>query len=145
VERNLTLARAGRAHRAEVKVADIYDRFPILGDFSRRQAGLLSGGQQQQLAIGRALMMRPSVLLLDEPSLGLSPKIVEEVFQSVIALREEGMTIVLVEQNAKRAAELADVTYVMRYGTLEGKGATAVTEELAQAFFSAGEEEGNRP
>ncbi|MCX2750060.1 ABC transporter ATP-binding protein [Arthrobacter sp. MI7-26] len=137
VEQNLTVARAGRADRAEVEVEEIYERFPVLGDFASRQAGLLSGGQQQQLAIGRALMMRPTVLLLDEPSLGLSPKIVEEVFQTVVTLRDEGMTIVLVEQNAKRAAELADVTYVMRHGKLEGKGATAVTEELAQAFFSA--------
>jgi len=142
VEQNLTVARAGRADRAEVKVADIYERFPILGDFAGRQAGLLSGGQQQQLAIGRALMMRPTVLLLDEPSLGLSPKIVEEVFQSVLTLRDEGMAILLVEQNAKRAAELADTTYVMRHGKVEGEGAKAVGEELSQAFFAARGDEG---
>jgi len=137
VEQNLTIARAGRADRREVNVTEVYDRFPVLRDFATRQAGLLSGGQQQQLAIGRALMMRPTVLLLDEPSLGLSPKLVEEVFQSIVSLRDDGMAIVLVEQNAKRADELSDSTYVMRHGQLEGQGAAAVVDELDQAFISA--------
>jgi len=141
VEQNLTIARAGRANRAEVKVAEIYERFSVLGDFASRPAGLLSGGQQQQLAIGRALMTRPNVLLLDEPSLGLAPKVVEEVFEAVVALRDEGLAVVLVEQNAKRAAELSDVTYVLRNGQLDGEGSTAVGDELVQAFFSAGAEE----
>jgi branched-chain amino acid transport system ATP-binding protein len=144
VEQNLTLARAGRADRTEVKVAEIYERFPVLGDFAGRPAGLLSGGQQQQLAIGRALMTRPNVLLLDEPSLGLSPKVVEEVFEAIVALRDEGLAVVLVEQNAKRAAELADTTYVLRNGQFEGEGRTAVGDELAHAFFSARESEGTR-
>lgn len=139
VEENLTLARAGRADRPEVKVAEIYERFSVLGDFAGRPAGLLSGGQQQQLAIGRALMTRPNVLLLDEPSLGLAPKVVEEVFQAVVRLRDEGLAVVLVEQNAKRAAELADSTYVLRNGQFEGEGRTAVGDELAHAFFSARE------
>jgi branched-chain amino acid transport system ATP-binding protein len=115
----------------------------VLGDFAGRPAGLLSGGQQQQLAIGRALMTRPNVLLLDEPSLGLAPKVVEEVFQAVVRLRDEGLAVVLVEQNAKRAAELADVTYVLRNGQCDGEGRTAVGDELAHAFFSARDSEGS--
>lgn len=137
VEENLTVAMAGAGRRGRQSVTDVYDKFPILGEFAKRHAGLLSGGQQQQLAIGRALMTRPTFLLLDEPSLGLAPKVVEEVFQAVVDLRAEGMGIVLVEQNAKRAAELADRTLVMRNGRIEGEGDAAVGDEMIQAFFGS--------
>ena len=143
VEQNLTLARAGNAGRAEVKIAEIYERFSVLGDFARRPAGLLSGGQQQQLAIGRALMTRPNLLLLDEPSLGLAPKVVEDVFEAVVRLRDEGLAVVLVEQNAKRAAELADMTYVLHNGQVDGEGRAAVGDELAHAFFAASDSDGS--
>jgi len=115
----------------------------VLGDFARRPAGLLSGGQQQQLAIGRALMTRPNLLLLDEPSLGLAPTVVEEVFEAVARLRDEGLAVVLVEQNAKRAAELADMTYVLHNGQVDGEGRAAVGDELAHAFFAASDSEGS--
>lgn len=137
VEENLTVATAGAGRRGRPALSDVYGRFPILGEFAHRHAGLLSGGQQQQLAIGRALMTRPTFLLLDEPSLGLAPKVVEEVFQAVLDLRADGMGIVLVEQNAKRAAELADRTLVMRNGRIEGEGDAAVGDEMVQAFFGS--------
>lgn len=101
------------------------DRFPILRERYAQQAGLLSGGEQQQLAIARALMSRPRVLLLDEPSLGLAPRLVDLVFDTVAQLRQEGLTIVLVEQNATRAVELADRTAVLRTGRLVRVGTAA--------------------
>ncbi|TKV57715.1 ABC transporter ATP-binding protein [Nakamurella flava] len=101
------------------------DRFPILRERYTQQAGLLSGGEQQQLAIARALMSRPRVLLLDEPSLGLAPRLVDLVFDTVAQLRQEGLTIVLVEQNATRAVELADRTAVLRTGRVVRIGTAA--------------------
>jgi branched-chain amino acid transport system ATP-binding protein len=98
------------------------DRFPILRDRYGQQAGLLSGGEQQQLAIARALMSRPRLLLLDEPSLGLAPRLVDLVFETVAQLGREGLTIVLVEQNATRAVELADRTSVLRTGRIVRSG-----------------------
>lgn len=143
VAENLRVA-ARRRGEAERLLAGVYERFPILGDFSNRSAGLLSGGQQQQLAIGRALMTEPRFLLLDEPSLGLAPNIVEQVFSSILALRDEGLGIVLVEQNAKRAAELATTALVLRNGRIEGEGASAVDDELIQAFLGAARQEDGR-
>ena len=125
VEQNLTLARAGRADRREVKVTEVYDRFPVLRDFATRQAGLLSGGQQQQLAIGRALMMRPTVLLLDEPSLGLSPLMVELVFSAILELKKSGLTILLIEQNVAESLALADFATVLESGKVVLAGTAA--------------------
>jgi branched-chain amino acid transport system ATP-binding protein len=99
----------------------LLERFPILAARLDQQAGYLSGGEAQQLAIARALMARPKLLLLDEPSLGLAPLLVEEVFRLVAELREQGMTILLVEQNAYMALEVADRAYVMRSGELEAE------------------------
>jgi branched-chain amino acid transport system ATP-binding protein len=96
-------------------------RFPILAQRIDQQAGYLSGGEAQQLAIARALISRPKLLLLDEPSLGLAPRLVEEVFRLVAELGEQGMTILLVEQNAYMALEVADRAYVMRTGELEAE------------------------
>ena len=94
----------------------VFDRFPILKERQRMSARSLSGGEQQQLAIARALVSRPRLLLLDEPSLGLAPRVVELIFQTLEDLRRDGVTILLVEQNARRTLEIADRTYVLRLG-----------------------------
>jgi branched-chain amino acid transport system ATP-binding protein len=99
-------------------LAAAYDLFPMLSDFRARPAGALSGGQQQQLAIGRALVAEPDVLLLDEPSLGLAPTMVDTVFAALTEIRERGVTILLVEQRAQRTVALADRTYVLANGEL---------------------------
>jgi branched-chain amino acid transport system ATP-binding protein len=143
VAENLALGATIRRDAAGV-AADLdrqLDRFPILRDRYGQQAGLLSGGEQQQLAIARALMSRPRLLLLDEPSLGLAPRLVDLVFETVAQLRQEGLTIVLVEQNATRAVELADRTSVLRTGRIVrsgtadelGGGAAMAAEYLGEA------------
>jgi branched-chain amino acid transport system ATP-binding protein len=114
--------------------------FPILGRTFDRPAGTLSGGEQQQLAIARALLARPRLLMLDEPSLGLAPLVVDDIFQTLDALRREGTTILLVEQNATRTLELADRCYVMRTGeiALQGsRGELGRTLDLAATYLGA--------
>jgi branched-chain amino acid transport system ATP-binding protein len=119
VEENLWLGLAARRHNgAADPLAEAYELFPMLADFRARQAGALSGGQQQQLAIGRALVAAPDVLLLDEPSLGLSPTVVDAVFAALAAIRERGVTILLVEQRAQRTVALADRTHMLANGEL---------------------------
>ena len=118
VRENLTVGATVRRDRAEVNRSydEMVDRFPVLGKYAQRMAGLLSGGEQQQLAIARALMSKPTLLLLDEPSLGLAPQIVDQVFELLIELRSQGTSILLVEQNAAQAIRAADRYYVMRTG-----------------------------
>lgn len=120
VQENLRLGLAARRSTEGVAedLEDLYRLFPVLSDCSRRQAGALSGGQQQQLAIARALIARPDVLLLDEPSLGLSPTMVNLVFDTLRTLRERGLTVLLVEQRAQRTVALADRCYVIANGEL---------------------------
>ncbi|MDX6439513.1 MAG: branched-chain amino acid transport system ATP-binding protein [Gaiellaceae bacterium] len=113
VEENLRLGLAARRRNGADPLAAAYDLFPMLADFRDRQAGALSGGQQQQLAIGRALVAAPDVLLLDEPSLGLSPTLVDAVFGALTEIRDRGVSILLVEQRAQRTVALADRTYVL--------------------------------
>lgn len=127
VEENL---RAGGYTQGELddEIEGFYERFPILGERRNQSAGYLSGGEQQMLAIARALMSRPKVLLLDEPSLGLAPKIVEQVGDLIRELNEDGMTILLVEQNAALALALADYGYVMENGKIVIDG---TAEELS--------------
>lgn len=120
VEENLRLGLAGRRSRAgaEEDIASIYELFPIVAEFRRRPAGVLSGGQQQQLAIGRALVARPDLLLLDEPSLGLAPRIVDIVFAALTEIRDRGLTVLLVEQRAQRTVAFADRTYLISNGEI---------------------------
>lgn len=106
--------------RADLEV--IFERFPILKERKKQPAGTLSGGEQQMLAIGRALMAKPRLLLMDEPSTGLAPVIVKEVFNIISELREQGTTIFLVEQNAKAALKVVDRAYVMETGRIVAQG-----------------------
>ena len=117
VEENLRLGLAARRDGEDALDA-VYELFPVLREYRRRHAGALSGGQQQQLAIGRALVARPDVLLLDEPSLGLAPMAVDQVFETLGAIRERGVTILLVEQRAQRTVAFADRTHVLANGEL---------------------------
>jgi branched-chain amino acid transport system ATP-binding protein len=131
---NLTLGayhRYGRDGRRAIErdMAFVFEIFPRLKDRVRQTAGTLSGGEQQMLAIGRAWMSKPRLLLMDEPSLGLAPLLVKEIFRVSAALRERGMTILLVEQNARAALDLADRAYVMESGRVVLAGAA---DELAR-------------
>jgi branched-chain amino acid transport system ATP-binding protein len=139
VRENLRLATADldRSAAAEALEREL-GRFPILRERLEDPAGGLSGGQQQQLAIARALLCRPRLLLLDEPSLGLAPKIVDDVFATLQTLREAGVTILLVEQNALRAVRFADRAYVLNAGriVLQGTGAElADTDTLTTSYL----------
>ncbi len=124
VAENLELGAYVRKDRANIQadLDQIYGRFPRLAERRSQLAGSLSGGEQQMLAIGRALMARPRLLMLDEPSMGLAPIIVNEVFQIIQDLRQEGMTILLVEQNANKALKVADYGYVIDRGLIVKAG-----------------------
>jgi ABC-type branched-subunit amino acid transport system ATPase component len=143
VEENLLLGGWVRDDRAAVAAAveDMMDRFPILGQRRRLAAGQLSGGEQQQLAIARALVARPRVLLLDEPSLGLAPQLAEEVFRLISTIRDDGVTVLLVEQNARRALDLADRAYVLETGRVVLSGPAGELQNhplVRQAYLGAG-------
>ena len=144
VDENLRLGGQTRPP-AEVErgLQRMYTMFPVLADRRAQMSGLLSGGQQQMLAIGRALMSQPRLLLLDEPSMGLAPLIVEEVFSIIAGLRREGMTILLVEQNAHEALPLADRAYVLESGRVvhSGAGADLLNDPMVrEAYLGLGVE-----
>lgn len=139
VEENLRLGLAARRGRhGKGSLDGAYELFPVLKDFRRRQAGVLSGGQQQQLAIARALVAQPDVLLLDEPSLGLAPSLVDDVFAVLADIREGGFAVLLVEQRAQRTVALADRTHVLSNGELRltlGPDDAGDTEKMVAAYF----------
>jgi branched-chain amino acid transport system ATP-binding protein len=116
--------RAARAKRAE-SLAWVFEMFPVLRQRAKQLAGSMSGGQQQMVAIARALMSRPRLLMMDEPSLGLAPVVVSQMFATIRRLHEEGLTILLVEQNLKKALEVADRGYVVETGTIALRGTSA--------------------
>jgi len=141
VEENLELGAFYRKERASIEkdLAYVYDLFPILKERRRQQGGTLSGGEQQMLAVARALMTRPKVLLLDEPSLGLAPLIVQKIFDIIAAVnKEEGTTILLVEQNANMALQAAQRGYVLETGTIKMEdeaGALLHNPEIRKAYL----------
>lgn len=117
----------------------VYKIFPVLEERRRQKAGTLSGGEQQMLAIGRALMTRPKLLMLDEPSLGIMPKLVDVILDTLVMLRREGITILLVEQNVKAALEISDRGYVIENGriVLEGKASDLIDSEVVKKAYLA--------
>jgi branched-chain amino acid transport system ATP-binding protein len=124
VRENLALGATARADRNNLdpEFAQVFALFPILSERISQRAGTLSGGEQQMLAIGRALMAKPRLLLLDEPSLGLAPIVVNRIFSVISQLKESGVTILLVEQNARKALAIADRAYVLETGTIRLSG-----------------------
>jgi branched-chain amino acid transport system ATP-binding protein len=140
VAENLAIGATARTDRAQVRVdmSQLTERFPVLAQYRDAPAGRLSGGEQQQLAIARALLSRPRLLLLDEPSLGLAPLMIDLVFTVLSELRQDGVTILLVEQNAARTVELADRSYVLRTGEVALAGSRTdlqAAEDLESAYL----------
>jgi branched-chain amino acid transport system ATP-binding protein len=138
IEENLQLGAWHQGEHLEAGLAQVFERFPVLAERRRLPAGSLSGGEQQMLAIARALLARPRVLLMDEPSMGLAPMLVDEVFSTIAQIRAEGTTVLLVEQNAHRALEAADYGYVMETGEilLEGPAEDLLANErVVEAYL----------
>ena len=129
--------RRGRKDEVKADLERIFRLFPVLGERQRQFAGTLSGGEQQMLAMGRALMARPSLLMLDEPSMGLAPLIVEQIFEIVRGINADGVSVLLVEQNARQALQLADRGYVLETGKviLEGKAAELLENKDVQRAY----------
>ncbi len=139
IEENLAMGAYIRDDRAAIgqDIERVFTLFPRLKERRRQTAGTLSGGEQQMLAIGRALMSRPRLLLLDEPSMGLAPLMVQKVFETIIAVSREGVTMLLIEQNARLALEVSDRAYVLESGeiTLEGEAAKLLHDPKVRAAY----------
>ena len=143
VQENLEMGAYGRAdNKAEIRrdIEAVLDKFPVLRDRRKQFGATLSGGEQQMLAIGRALMARPKLLMLDEPSLGLAPMLVREIFRIIRDFKQEKRTVLLVEQNARKALQCADRGYVLETGTivLSGSGEALLKSEEVQAAYLGG-------
>jgi branched-chain amino acid transport system ATP-binding protein len=138
VEDNLRLGATTRRD-ADITsdLAGIYAMFPALAEKRQVLAGALSGGQQQMLAIGRALMTRPKLILLDEPSMGLAPRLVEQIFATITGFKQRGLTVLLVEQNARAALAIADRAYIMETGRVEisGPGRALIDDDRVRAAY----------
>jgi len=142
VQENLEMGAYARSGRAQIR-ADmemVFDKFPVLRERRKQFGATLSGGEQQMLAIGRALMARPKLLMMDEPSLGLAPMLVQEIFRIVADFKREKRTVLLVEQNARKALQCADRGYVLETGTivLTGSGEDLLKSEAVQAAYLGG-------
>ena len=139
VRENLLMGAHLRRNKAEIKedIEKMMDMFPIMRERVKQYAGTLSGGEQQMVAIARGLMSRPRILLMDEPSLGLAPIIIQQVFDTIVALKKSGMTILLAEQNAFQALEISDYAYVLETGkiTLAGPGRELLENPRVQEAY----------
>ena len=140
VKTNLQMGAFGRKDKAGIKqdMEKYYEMFPILGERSNQRAGTLSGGEQQMLAIARALMKRPKLLLLDEPSMGLAPFLVNNIFKTIKKLNEEGLSILLVEQNVKKALKITQRAYVIELGKIVHHGSSEellFSEEIRKSYL----------
>jgi branched-chain amino acid transport system ATP-binding protein len=143
VRENLEIGAYLERDTAKIKASMeyVFSLFPRLGERQRQLAGSMSGGEQQMLAMGRALMMRPEMLMLDEPSLGLSPRLVDEVFDKIVEMARGGLTTILVEQNAARALEISDRAYVLELGRnrFEGTGRELLENPEVRSLYLGGE------
>lgn len=139
VEENLILGAYTRDDNIGIKkdIKKIYELFPRLKERSWQKSGTLSGGEQQMLAVGRAMMINPKILMLDEPSLGLAPLLVKDIFEIIKEIHSQGNTILLVEQNAKKALEIADYAYVLETGSLvlKGKGKELLKDDKVKVAY----------
>lgn len=137
VEENLEMGAFTDPTDMAKTMADVYERFPRLKERKRQLAGTLSGGEQQMLAVGRALMSRPKLLMMDEPSLGLAPLVVRDIFSIIQEINKQGVTILLIEQNANMALKIADIGYVLETGriTLTGSGEELLTNDAVRAAY----------
>lgn len=147
VEENLRIGGYNLKSKAQMSDSfeQVYHLFPVLKERRAQQATTLSGGEQQMLAIGRALMMKPKLLLLDEPSLGLAPLIVKSIFQTVKRIAEEGVTVLMVEQNARQSLYIADYAYVLELGMIKSQGTSEELlkdEALISAYLGKKQEKG---
>jgi branched-chain amino acid transport system ATP-binding protein len=144
VVENLDMGAYSRADRARTRSADlerVFGLFPRLHERRDQLAGTMSGGEQQMLAIGRALMSRPTLLLLDEPSMGLAPKLIQQIFSIIIDIREQGTTVLLVEQNAAQALKIADQAYILETGEVvrTGTGRELAADDSVRAAYLGGD------
>jgi branched-chain amino acid transport system ATP-binding protein len=143
VRENLEMGAYLERDKAKIKASMewVFSLFPRLGERKRQLAGTMSGGEQQMLAMGRALMMRPRMMMLDEPSLGLSPRFVDDVFEKIVELARDGLTVMLVEQNAARALEISGRGYVLELGRnrFEGTGQELLQNPEVRSMYLGGE------